>query len=71
MYFGLTNVHATFMILMNGVFQPFLDSFMIVFIDSVLFYSKSEEDYVNHLPLFWVFLGSKRCILNFLSGNFR
>ncbi|WMV50946.1 hypothetical protein MTR67_044331 [Solanum verrucosum] len=38
-----------FMSLMNGVFKPFLDSFVIVFIDDILVYSKSEEEHANHL----------------------
>ena len=49
MSFGLMNALAVFMDLMNRVFKPFLDVFMIVFIDDILVYSKSEEDHVNHL----------------------
>ena len=45
MSFGLTNVPKTFMSLMNGVFKPFLDSFVIVFIDVISAYSKSEEEH--------------------------
>ena len=40
--FGLTNTLAAFMALMNGVFQPYLDKFVIVFIDDILVYSKSK-----------------------------
>lgn len=49
MSFGLTNAPTVFMDLMNRVFNPFLDVFMIVFIDDILVYSRSEEDHANHL----------------------
>ena len=49
MSFGLTNAPASFMDLMNRVFKPFLDAFMIVFIDDILVYSRSKEDHACHL----------------------
>jgi hypothetical protein len=49
MSFGLTNAPAHFMYLMNSVFMPELDKFMVVFIDDILVYSKNEEDYAEHL----------------------
>lgn len=49
MLFGLTNAPTTFMNLMNSVFNPFSYSFVFIFIDDMLFYSKSKEEHVEHL----------------------
>ena len=49
MSFGLTNTPAVFMDLMNLVFRPFLDRFVIVFIDDILVYSRSKEEHALHL----------------------
>jgi hypothetical protein len=57
MSFRLTNAHAHFMYLMNSVFMPELDKFVVVFIDDILIYSKSEEEYAQHL---WVILQQLR-----------
>jgi hypothetical protein len=49
MSFGLINAPAHFMYLMNFVFMPELDKFVVVFIDDILVYSKSTEDHEEHL----------------------
>jgi hypothetical protein len=49
--FGLTNAPAHFMYLMNSVFMPELDRFMVVFIDDILVYSQNEEEYAKHLRI--------------------
>ena len=49
MPFGLMNTPAAFMDLMHRVFQPYLDQFIVVFVDDILIYSKFEEEYENHL----------------------
>jgi hypothetical protein len=51
MSFGLTNAPAYFMYLMNKVFMEYLDKFVVVFIDDILVYSRSEEEHEHHLHL--------------------
>ncbi|WMV38202.1 hypothetical protein MTR67_031587, partial [Solanum verrucosum] len=65
MSFGLKNAHASFKSLMNGVFKPFLDSFVIIFIDDILVYSKSEEEHADHLRIILGVLGKQKLYVKF------
>ena len=51
MPFGLMNAPVAFMDLVHRVFQLYLDQFMVVFIDDILVYSKSEEEHEDHLRI--------------------
>lgn len=65
MPFGLTNAPVTFMDLMNRVFKPFLDQFVIIFIDDILVYSVSEMEHCEHLRLVLEKLRNERLYAKF------
>nr|ABA97617.1 retrotransposon protein, putative, Ty3-gypsy subclass [Oryza sativa Japonica Group] len=71
MSFGLTNAPAFFMNLMNKVFMEFLDKFVVVFIDDILIYSKSEEEHEQHLRLVLEKLKEHQLYAKFTSGYYR
>ena len=70
MSFRQTNAPATFMDLMNRVFKPFLDVFLIVFIDDILVYSRSEEDHANHLRQVLQILRDRKLYANISKCEF-
>jgi len=60
MPFGVTNAPGVFMEYMHKLFHPYLDQFVVVFIDDILVYSKSEEEYAEHLKIVLQVLKEKR-----------
>ncbi|GJS43766.1 putative reverse transcriptase domain-containing protein [Tanacetum coccineum] len=70
MPFGLTNAPAVFMDLMNRVCRPYLDKFVIVFIDDILIYSKTREEHVEHLRLVLELLKREKLYAKFYKCEF-
>ncbi|GJY67904.1 putative reverse transcriptase domain-containing protein [Tanacetum coccineum] len=70
MPFGLTNAHAVFMDLMNRVCKPYMDKFVIVFIDDILVYSKDEEEHGKHLKIILDLLKKERLYAKFSKCDF-
>jgi hypothetical protein len=70
MPFGLTNAPTYFMYLMNKVFMEYLDKFVVVFIDGILIFSKTEEEHEEHLKLVLEKLRSNQLYAKFSKCDF-
>ena len=70
MPFGLTNAPTAFMDLMNRVFRPYLDQFVVVFIDDILVYSKDEQEHEQHLKIVLQTLREKKLYAKFSKCDF-
>ncbi|GJV16054.1 putative reverse transcriptase domain-containing protein [Tanacetum coccineum] len=70
MPFKLTNAHAVFMDLMNRVCKPYLDKFVIVFIDDILIYSKDEKEHEEHLKAILELLKKEKLYAKFSKCEF-
>nr|GEU57461.1 retrotransposon protein, putative, Ty3-gypsy subclass [Tanacetum cinerariifolium] len=70
MTFGRTNAPTVFMDLMNRVCRPYLDKFVIVFIDDILIYSKTREEHVKHLRLVLGLLKKEKLYAKFSKCEF-
>nr|GEW80063.1 reverse transcriptase domain-containing protein [Tanacetum cinerariifolium] len=71
MPFGLTKAHVVFMDLMNRVCKPYLDKFVILFIDNILIYSRNKEEHVDHLRIILELLKKEKLYAKFSKYDFR
>ena len=70
MPFRLTNAPMTFIDLIHRVFQPYLDRFVVVFVDNILIYSKFEEDHEDHLRIVFQALRDHQLYAKFRKCEF-
>ncbi|KAL4340163.1 hypothetical protein GQ457_08G032970 [Hibiscus cannabinus] len=70
MPFGLTNAPAAFMDLMNRLFKPYLDKFVVVFIDDILIYSRNKDEHAEHLRIVLQTLRDRQLFAKFSKCEF-
>jgi len=70
MPFGVTNAPTVFMNYMNMIFRPLLDKFVVVFIDDILIYSKTQEEHAEHLRLMLGILREKQLYVKLSKCKF-
>ena len=70
MPFGLTNTSAAFMDLMNRVFNPYLDQFVVVFIDDILVYSNNAQEHEQYLKIVLQILREKQLFAKLSKCDF-
>ncbi|GJU22303.1 putative reverse transcriptase domain-containing protein [Tanacetum coccineum] len=70
MPFGLTNAPAVYMDFMNRACKPYLDKFMIVFIDDILIYSCNKEEHADHLRIILKLLKNEKLYAKFSKCDF-
>ncbi|CAJ2628780.1 unnamed protein product [Trifolium pratense] len=70
MPFGVTNAPAIFMDYMNRIFQPYLDKFVVIFIDDILIYSKDSQEHAEHLRIVLEILREKKLYAKFSKCEF-
>ena len=67
---GLTNAPTAFMDLMHRVFQPYLDQFVVVFVDDILIYSQLEREHEDHLRIILQLLRDHQLYANYSKCEF-
>jgi hypothetical protein len=70
MSFGLTNVPSTFMRLMNKVLKDFIGKFVILYLDDILIFNKTEEENLRHLTLVMSRLQQEKLLINLKKSSF-